>query len=386
VNIDPRQIAQITYTVVVLAVLLLGWELFCRSIMHSSFALNSQATAGRVFRDTTDNKELQKLLQVVPPPQAPRVLILGSSQVAAIKDPDSRSQSMPTELQKALETRVGACEVADVSAGGQSTVESMVVLIESMEALKPDLVVLGVSLFSMQTTKVRLTLLEPFDLNALVNIVRDNLPSETSPDVVDGLMSFRMVSEKQRLQAKGETIQQRIDHLIARQGERVSSAIRNRQAMYELFLDTPIRRDSVVWVKRHVQKIQVARTYDLNAHYAPSKAAIGVMSNFCKKHDVPLVIIVLPYDSNILPVPYRAADQARLVSDLDASANREGFVVADMSNLLGHDCFGLFEDGSPDGLHYRSAGHVIVGQAIADILAGMVRGKRSTKAAGYFTR
>jgi hypothetical protein len=384
-NMKRRGIVHLVYTVVVLAFLLLCWEFYARSITHTNLAGGYQATTGPVYRNPSNNNELQKFLLAVPLTRAPRVMILGSSQVAVIKDSDRRSQSVPTVLQKALKDRIGSCEVVDLSAGGQSTVESMVVLIESMEALRPNVVVLGVSLYSMQSTEVRATLLESLSLNELLKHVTGNLPPEVRPEVSQSLTSFRTIAEK-RHQAKGETIQQRIDNVIARQTERVSCAATNRQAMYNLLLDAPLRRDLVVYVKRHIQSIQVARTYDIGAYYAPSMVAIEVMSSFCKKRHVPLMIVVLPYDSTIKPVPYRAVDQAKMVSDFSAVAIREGLVVADLSHLLGHECFGLFEDGSPDGLHYRSTGHVIVGRTIADILAENVLGRRSISSANSESR
>jgi hypothetical protein len=367
-----RHRTQIAYSTLILVVLLGGWEGFSRRYVGKQEVSDAAPSNGSVFFDATG--DLKTALAQFSPSGKTRILVLGSSQIAGIKDSDFRNLSMPFVLQRELQNRFGDCEVIDLSAGGQVVTESMLVLLGSSARIQPHVVVMGVSLFGMQGVTARDSIPAAFDTAALAREIASEMPADIPYSVKQELLSFRSQEEKGK---KTETIQQKSDRLIASRLSACSTAFANRQLMFDRLIDSPIRRDLVAYVKRNHQGIRVARTYRIEAPYYPSIASIRVVAKWCRKHSAPLFVVVLPYDSAIDPLPYLPQDQDRLLTDLECSSKSEGFQVLDLSHTLSHEYFGLYLDGSPDGLHFRVSGHERVGKEIAEFLAGALRSSSS---------
>jgi hypothetical protein len=352
------------YTVAAFAALLGGWNVFAGRFSGAAAGLERH---GAVFENAA--LDLRRTLAELPAPARPRIAVFGSSQIATVKgDPDPVGLSVPYRLQQQLAEQGLAAEVVDLSEGGQQLVESMVLQLASLRVVQANLVVIGVSLFSMQTTQIRETLLEAIEAAALRDLVRAELPPGLDPETTRSLTAFSRQA-KQRLSSRGETIQQRLDARIANWLAAHLAAFANRQVMFDELIDAPIRRDLAELIKRNLAEAKTARTFQIGNAYPVSLAALEVMGRACHERGIPLLVVVLPYDDSRPPVPFEPDTQRRIVADLQAAAQRRGFELLDASRLLGPEHFAFFEDRSPDDLHFDRAGHALLGGRIAERVA-----------------
>jgi hypothetical protein len=354
---------QLAWCLLVLVVLALAWEHYARSFSAHSGVAHALESLGAVHYVPAGVNDLKRVLEEMPAPRRPRVLVLGSSQIATVKEGE-RPQSMPFVIQREMTGKAGPSEVVDLSAGGQATIEGTLVLLGSLPVVRPDAVVIGVSLYSMQGVAVRESILAAFDVGRLADLVREDAPADVPPPVLHQLLAFRQQAS-QPVHSRGETIQQKLDRRLAVWLEARSAAVRYHEVMYDELLDIPIRRDLVAYVKRNYQGIRVASNYGIVSAYAPSMAAIEVVSRQCARQGIPLLVVALPYDASIDPIPYPPKDQEQFIGDMTRMSASDRFELLDESRALTHEDFGVFVDGSPDGLHFRAHGHEVVGGAIA---------------------
>jgi hypothetical protein len=330
-------------------VLLLGsWEAFA----HRFSGTAGLRKIGPVMQDASNNDELDRALRALPPPAAPRILLLGSSQIDTVKNGSGTpGEAIPFRLSRALDAAGVAYEVLDLSGPGQQVIESMAILIGSAAETRPAAVVLGVGLFSMLRPEVRESLPAALDMQAVRAAVADPALLSALPAAAAG---------------GAVTVQDRID---ARLGTWLAARlvmVDRRRVMFNELINTPLRGDFVAYVQRNWQRSRTARTYEIGPGYASGLAALEVVAQWSARANVPCVLVILPYESTREPVVYPPATQARVTADLQAIAGRTGAVVLDLGQALTPGDFGTFLDGSPDGLHFDARGHEIVGRAMAE--------------------
>ncbi|MGH0035941.1 MAG: hypothetical protein ACQGVK_13020 [Myxococcota bacterium] len=353
-------VVALLWPLVALLVLGAGWERFAETFTAKE---RGPIRIGSVVTEASAN--LARTLRELPAPQAPRLLLFGSSQIASVKGVEHRPEvALPYRLHQQLEAAGIADEVIDFSAGGQQVVESMLVLFASADAVEPRVVLVGVSLFSMLRLNVRETLLEGIDVGATRDRLVAHLPDAARPEDVEELLAFSRQAS-QRLSSRGETLQQRTDRLLAGWLDDRFAAVSNRRVMFNELIDKPVRRDLAAWFKRQLQAARTARTYRIGSAYPVSLLALEAMDDLCRSLGAEFVVVMLPFDGTRPPVPFEPETLTRIRGDLEALADRSGFTLLDESDLLGTDYFGDFRDGSPDNLHFDSRGHQRLAQALA---------------------
>ena len=124
------------------------------------------------------------------------------------------------------------------------------------------------------------------------------------------------------------------------------AAVANRQRMFNDLLDTPVRRDLTALLTRKMRALRIARTYTLTDAYPMTLTALKTMASYCRQQGIALVMVVMPYDYAIDSIPYKPEDVARFIEDLHRIAADYGARVLDQGRAVGHDCFGLYTDGS----------------------------------------
>ena len=374
----------LTYTIVMLVVFLAVWEVFAVRFGLGIPGADGTGSGGAigtfgnglVYVELTGNEDLNGALAALPETTIQRVLVLGSSQIATVKD-GSQVESFPVMLQQVLEENGTKCDVVDFSSGGQQTIESMIVALGSADAVRPDLIVMGLGLFSMQTVIVRPALQVTFDPTILSEQIRTNLADDVSDEIRE-MLSLTVTAQKESQKTRAKTIQQRTDEWI---GDSLAQRLRmigNRREMFNQLVDTPVRRDLVTYIKRNLGGVTVARTYRAGAAFDPSVAALGVIGRFCSKRNIPVVVVVMPYGRNVKPIPYPDDIQQQVLAAIRAESSRADYTVVDLGGLLGDECFGLFVDGSPDGLHFKAAGHLATAKATARIVRSILTGRQPT--------
>jgi hypothetical protein len=323
---------------------------------------------------TRGSANLERTLAELGLPDAPRIALFGSSQIATVKhakkDPE---QALPYRLHQDLSGLGVAHEVVDFSAGGQQVAESMLVLFASIESVQPRVVVVGVSLFSMLRLNVRETLLEEIDTARVRDRVVAHLPDGVDLDAVHELLAFSRQAS-QRIASRGETLQQRVDRVLSDWLGSHMAAVANRRVMFNDLVDGPIRRDLAAWFKRQFQAARTARTYRIGSAYPVSLVALEAMADLCRTQGAEMVVVLLPFDATRPPTPFEPETVERIRGDLSALSEVQGLSLIDESNLLGTESFGDFVDGSPDNLHFDSAGHARLARALAGPLASMLSG------------
>jgi len=349
-----------------LVVLLIGWNTFAQRFDESASTLR---TTGVVFDRAARN--LGTTLAQLPPPALPRVAIFGSSQIAVVKrDGEDSLASMPHRLAAALEARGHRAEIVDLSDGGQQLIESLLVHYATRDVVRPDAVVVGVSLFAMHDIDVRATLFEHADGNAVASAIRAALPADADPETVRALLRWtRDLAPPEP--ARDLTIQERFDRAIGGWLDQHVAAYANRRALYRDLVDGPLRR-AVERRQRARAGQTLATSYSIGRAYAPSLLALDLMRRSAAERGIPFVVVALPFDHGRPPVPFDPATQARVVADLGAIATRALQPLLDLGDLLPSDRFGDYEDGSPDTLHFDATGHEAVAERIAERLAPLL--------------
>jgi hypothetical protein len=352
------QAGKLIYALAGTVLLLAAWEAFARHFAGTTGLLK----VGPVMQDASHNGELDRALRVLPPPAAPRVVLLGSSQIDNVKrSTGAYDEAVPFRLSHALASTGVAHEVLDLSGPGQQVVESMVILVGGAAESRPAVVIVGVGLYSMLRPEVRESLPAAVDMGAVRAAVTDPalLP--------DALGRAALLSSLPTVTAAGATtVQDRVDTRLGAWLAARLAMVDRRRVMFNELINTPIRGDLVAYVQRNWQGSRTARTYEIGAGYTTGLAALQVMAQWSAQERLPCILVVMPYESTREPIAYPPATQARVDADLRAIASRTGAVVLDLGHALAPADFGTFVDGSPDALHFDARGHDIVGRAMAE--------------------
>lgn len=358
-----RTTAKLVYALAGFAILAVAWNGFAHRFGAQERAMRRN---GEVFERAGANPA--STLATLPPPAAPRIAVYGSSQIAVVKAPSADPVlGTPHQLRIALADRGLATEVVDFSEGGQQVIESLLIHLATHRVARSHAVVLGTSLFSMLRLDVRPTLLAGIDTRPVRDALRTLIPDDADPRAAASLFEWSRSGE-QRVAAEGKTIQERMDAAIGAWLGTHVTAFENRQAMFDVLVDQPIRRDLVTFATRRMRQQQTARTYQIGTHFPAAVLAIETLARAAREDDAPLLVVLMPYDDARPPVPFTEETQARVRAALEASASAAGFTLLDLSHALPTRHFSLFVDGSPDGLHFDPAGHTEVARRIADAL------------------
>lgn len=373
-NSEPTSTSQraqgswLVYTLAVTLLLGVAWNWFARDFPPENEGLRREV--GVYVRAS---RHLSHSLESLPAPELPRIAVFGSSQIATVKRASGVSEeALPARLRIHLEEIGTPVEIVDFSEGGQQVVESLVALSAAIDAIRADTVVLGLSPFSMAGTEVRETLLEGLDAQSLRVRILDAVPPGRDATHVERLIAFSN-RPSQRLSARGETLQQRLDHRLEALLSSDLSAVSNRRRMFSDLIDLPIRRDFVAWVKRRLRFSRTARSYPLGKAYAPSLLAVEVMNALCRSRGIAFLVVVLPFDHERSPIPFSPETMRRVTSDLESLSHRVGLRWVDLSELLATGRFGTFVDGSPDDLHFDAVGHDDLARSLAPLVANLVK-------------
>ena len=364
--------ARVAYTVIGTILLLGAWEWFATSFVPPPVVDPSTAA---VHVDLTQNENLDKTLAAIPETAKRRLVFLGCSQVAGVKDrPDARWLSLPFQFQSAALQAGADIDIVDLSANGQQAVESLYVLLRTIDKVKPDVVVIGAGLFSMQRSTIREQLRRAPTTDAMQAQVAGLTATCLDPASARALHTaiFSDTAAADTVAAHPEkTIQQHCDEAICAIVTPHVALARNQDQMYNRLLSFPIKRDLVTFVTSKMQGLRVARRYQPGPAYATSLAALKTMAELCRQRGTKLVLVALPFDGTRPPNPYEPADEARLVADLAALSDGRHTLAIDLGRLLPTTCFQLYGDGSPDNMHFTVAGHRQLGRALADRLAAV---------------
>ncbi len=201
-------------------------------------------------------------------------------------------------------------------------------------------------------------------------VIRRSLPPEVPPDVAEGLVGPR--GDQAAAETQDKSARDRIDEYLGDFLSRNLNFVASRREMFNSLVDRPIRKDLAAWVNRNVRATKVARTYEIPAAYEPSLAALSAMGRFCREKGVPFVVVILPFESTRTPPPYLRETQQRVTGDLIELSQKHQLGLVDLGYLLEPKDFGLYMDGSPDGLHYREHGHQLVAELISDAVTPLL--------------
>lgn len=335
--------------------LLVGWNAFAADLG----ARNQKGwiRTERFWADGTEGTALGRVFAELPPATLDRVLVLGSSQMKVVKgQPGGRTVSVGAQLGKALPE----VEVIDLAAGGQQTVESLVLLAEALARVRPRAVLLGVGGFSMGRTSIRDRLaIQATRIDALEgSLVRGG------PALREALAPVLANTSSGPDRPVRKTLQSRMDDVVSHWLAAVP-AFRFRSLLYDTLVDEPLRRDLMGWLTRHFTTVRTARAYPLANAYPTALAAVDAMAWLCQQARVPFIVVALPFDHVREPIVYEPDDVARISADLAAI---DGLTFVDLTGLLGPERFGDYVDGSRDALHFDQEGHALVAAALAPTL------------------
>ena len=355
-------------TVATTVVLLLGWESYARTFAGVG---TGARVVGHVVQDASNNDDLARTLSELPSSRVATILVLGSSQVHSVKDEEDFSPlAFPFRL-RGPESPAGDELILDLSGPGQQVMESMAIQLGSRTDLGASAVVLGVGLFSMLSSDIRPALHSAVD----GTLIRAELLAASQAGLSQRAQQLLLerLSLPEARGVRDSTIQERADsRLESLLGPRLA-ILGNRRAMKFRLIDQPIRRDAIQFIQRRRGAIRTARTYQIGEAYEVSLAAIEAMAASASLKRVPFILVLLPFDRTRSPSPYSPETAARVAADMREVSQRLGFRLLDLTSVLGPEYFGLYSDGSPDGLHFRGGGHEIVGRSVAAELAELLR-------------
>lgn len=306
----------------------------------------------------------------------PRLLILGNSQIHSVRDrSDVRRHGFPTRLRERLAEQGVATDVADLSAGGQQVTESLALLLDSFDRVRPDHVLLGVGLVNLQPAEIRPQLVRSCDWDRIHERLRASVPTDVSTQTRARLTELLM-PEGVSLSAHAPTIQEQLDERLAAWLRGWSAAVRNRDRMYDRLIHRPIQRDLQKAFRREVRQDQLAMTVAAGPDHDAALAAVRAMAAFCDSRRVSMTVVLMPFDDNGTPRAYADEDEKQLRGDLETLAMTDGFRVLDVSRLLGPEHFGEYTDGSRDCFHFKASGHALLGAEVARRLGPRMEGAR----------
>ncbi|HET6425877.1 MAG TPA: hypothetical protein VFG20_19460 [Planctomycetaceae bacterium] len=352
----------LAYVAITVALLLTGWEALA---LRFTLPPANKAPLDTLTVDLYDADEKPAT------GAKPRLMILGNSQVHYVRDhEDSETYGFPSQLAAKLESQGRLVEVADLSAGGQQVVESLAILIDTFDRVRPDHVVLGLGLANMRGTTIPQQLASTCDW-PLIRRTTTELGGERSlsPHLAQSLLQLYSPSVPQVV-AHDPTIQEQIDASIADWLVDHSAAVRHRSVMSQWVVKLPgdLEREARMLWRKQVRKQLKARTYDAGPHYELSLAAVQFMAAYCRREQVPFTVISMPYHPSCEPIVYSLADEQQLDADLQRMADHRTIAWHDLSQVLAPEHFGTFQDGSVDGLHFLATGHARLAEVAAEHL------------------
>lgn len=357
----------LAYTATVVAVLLSGWE--CLSWRFTTPPPNKAPLEALTLKLHDPDGPA-----ATPTDVPPRLLILGNSQIHYVRDhDDSQTLGFPAQLEAMLKNQGRSVEVADLSAGGQQVVESLAVLIDTFERVRPDHVVLGLGLANMRGTTIPPQLVTACDWNHIRQVTADLCGNRVAPAISQSLLQLYSPSVPQTV-AHDPTIQEQLDSLIGDWLTDHSAAVRHRGVMAGWVAKLPgdLEREVRMAWRKKVRKQFKARTYDAGPNYELSLTAVQLMAAYCQQRQVPFTVISMPYHPSCEPIVYLPADEQRLDGDLQQLAERRVITWLDLSQVLQQEHFGTFQDGSIDGLHFLAAGHARLAETAAPQLGRLM--------------
>ena len=367
---------RLVFALVGFLVLCVAWNALATRFGESQRAMQRR---GAVFDLAARN--LRRTLAELPPPDQPRIVVYGSSQIATVRgESDGGEHTTSHLLSEDLAKRGLAVEVADFSDGGQQIIETLVIHFATRKTSQPSAVVVGLNLFSMLRTAVRPTLLEPLDVASVREAIRSALPADSDGAATDELLAWSHRAA-QHVSGRGKTIQQRLDAQIETWLAEHVPAYANRQVMFDELIDAPLRRDAATvvmrWLRRQPGETRTAQSYAIGDAYPISLLALETIARDARSAGIPMLLVALPFDDQRLPVPFDAAIETRVRGDLTAIAQRNGAALIDLSHELASEHFGNYKDGSPDNFHYDAAGHAAVAARIAAALFPRLESSRA---------
>lgn len=359
----------LTYTAIVVMGLLTGWE-----CLAWRFTLPPPNKAPLETLELTLHDPGKP--RVTPVESQPRLLILGNSQIHYVRDhDDSKTYGFPAQLAASLKEQGRCVEVADLSLGGQQVVESLAILIDTFERVRPDHVVLGVGLANMRGTTIPSQLASSCDWNHIRQATTDLCGDRIDPEIAQSLLQLYSPSTTQTV-AHDPTIQEQLDESIAAWLTDHSAAVRHRSVMSQWVTKLPgdLEREVRMSWRKNVRKQLKARTYDAGPNYELSLATVQLMAAYCQQRRVPFTVISMPYHPACEPIVYVPADEQRLDADLQQLADRQEITWLDLTQALQPEHYGTFQDGSIDGLHFLATGHARLAEAAAPQLGRLLTG------------
>lgn len=313
----------------------------------------------------------------------PRLLILGNSQVHYVRDrEDGDVTGFPAQLARVLRDHDCPVEIADLSAGGQQVVESLAILIDTMDRVRPDQVVLGLGLANMRGTTIPQQLVTSCDWERIRQTT--TALTEGRVDPVIGQVLLQLYSPRVPEQDTHDpTIQEQLDQQIAGWLADHSAAVRHRSVMSQWVTQLPgdLEREVRMAWKKQVRKQHKARTYDAGPNYSVSLAAVQLMAAYCRERQIPFTVVSMPFYPDCDPIVYVPADEQQLDHDLQQLVDRDEIMWLDLSLALLPEHFGQFQDGSIDGLHFLATGHA----RLAETAAPLLRPQLSPRVADHVT-
>ncbi len=350
----------LAYVAVAVPVLLLAWELFARQFTTPEPARPPLAALSIPLYEPRSETSPRRNPQ-------PRLLILGNSQIHYVRDQDDvETYGFPAQLQAELAKQRQPTEVADLSEGGQQVVESLAILIDTFDRVRPDHVLLGLGLANMRSTTIPPQLIDALDWERIRTVTEKHVDSQMTPNITGTLLQLYSPA-KDMAAAHDPTIQEQLDERIADWLVDHSATVRHRLVMSQWVAKLPgdlEREVRMAWRKKARGQFK-ARTYDAGPDYELSLAVVRIMADFCREERIPFTVIVMPFHPSCEPTLYVPADEQRLTADLDQLAQSGVIHRLDLRHLLGPEHFGTFQDGSPDGLHFLATGHALLGQEVA---------------------
>lgn len=355
----------LTYTAIVVAVLLTGWECLARKFTVPPPNKAPLETLSLALHDPDTP---------LPASTPPRLLILGNSQIHYVRDhDDSATFGFPAQLEARLKAQGRSIEVADLSAGGQQVVESLAILIDTFERVRPDHVILGLGLANMRGTTIPPQLVSTCDWKRVRHVTTQLCDEQAEFTITPSLLQLYSPSVPTTV-AHDPTIQERLDEVIAEALTAHSAAVRHRTVMADWVAKLPgdlEREVRMTWRKKIRQQFK-ARTYDAGDHYELSLTAVHLIAAYCQQRRVPFTIISMPYYPNCEPVVYVPDDEQRLDDDLRQLADRQPITWLDLTQALLPEHYGTFPDGSIDGLHFLATGHARLAETVAPQLGRLM--------------
>ncbi len=350
----------LAYVAVTVPLLLGGWELLARQFTPP-VPVQPPLAALSIPLDPPEHNSAEFRPQ-------PRVMILGNSQIHYVRDQeDVQTYGFPARFQTALVEQGTPAEVADLSAGGQQVLESLAILIDTFDRVRPDHVMLGLGLANMRGITIPPQLVEFCDWAHIQETAQRHLPDRIDPNIQHSLSQLYN-PPREHVSAHDPTIQEQLDEQISDWLVDRSATVRHRSVMAQWLAKLPgdLERDvRQLWRKKARGQFK-ARTYDAGPNYDLSLAVVQIMAAFCREKQVPFTVIVMPFHPTCDPILYVREDEERLTADLDGLTSRGELQRIDMRSLLGPEHFGTFPDGSPDGLHFLASGHAVLGRAVAE--------------------